>query len=55
VVEGIEGALGRDRELETISHTRVLDRDGDRVHVWVPEQEDVDAVALAGSKFSGRW
>ena len=38
VVEGVEGALGRDRELEAISDAGVLDRDGQRVLVRVPEQ-----------------
>jgi hypothetical protein len=53
VVEGIEGAVGRDLEVEAISETGVLDRDGERVLGRVPEQEDVDAVALAGGKLAG--
>jgi hypothetical protein len=53
VVEGIEGAIRRDRELEAISDTRVLDRNGYRVVARVPEQPDVDAVALANGKFPG--
>src|SRR3990172_7251777 len=53
VVEGVEGAVGRDRELEAISDPGVLDREGERVLVWVPEQEDVDAVALAGGELAG--
>jgi hypothetical protein len=50
VVEGIEGAVRRDRELEAIADTGVLDRHGDRVLVRVPEQQDVDAVAFAGGE-----
>ena len=53
VVEGVERTIGRDRQPEAISGTGVLDRDGERVLDWVPEQEDVDAVALAGGKFAG--
>src|SRR6266508_6013478 len=48
VVEGVEGVVGRDRELEAISDASVLDRDGQPVLARVPEQEDVDAVAVAG-------
>src|SRR5918999_650391 len=47
VVEGIEGAIGCDHELEAIANTRVLDRDGELALVRVPEQQDLDAVALA--------
>jgi hypothetical protein len=39
--------------LEAVSDTGVLDRDGERVLVWVPEQQDVDAVALAVGEFTG--
>jgi hypothetical protein len=53
VVEGIEGTVGRDREVEAIAGTGVLDQDGYRVLVWVPQQQDVDAVALAGGEFAG--
>ena len=53
VVEGIEGTVGRDRDLELISDTRVLDRDGERVLDRVPEQQDVDAVAVAGGELAG--
>src|SRR5215210_9384642 len=54
VVEGIKGAgaRGRDRELKAVSEPRVLDRDGERLRVWVPEQQDVDAVALAGGELA---
>jgi hypothetical protein len=45
VVEGIECTLGRDRELEAVADTRVLDRHGHGVLDRVPEQSDVDAVA----------
>ncbi len=47
VVEGVEGAVGRDRELEAVSDAGVLDRDGERVLARVPEQQHLDAVALA--------
>jgi hypothetical protein len=45
VVEGVEGAVRGDRDLEAISETRVVDRDGQRVLGRVPEQEDVCYVA----------
>jgi hypothetical protein len=53
VVEGIEGVVRRDWEVEAISDAGVLDRDRERVLVWVPEQGDVDAVAVAGGELSG--
>jgi len=53
VVEGIEGAVTGDREVEAISDARVLDRDRESVLVWVPEQGDVDAVAVAGGELAG--
>src|SRR5207244_1182472 len=52
VVEGIEGTLRRDREVEAISCAGVLDREGERVLAGVPEQGDVDAVAVAGGEFA---
>jgi hypothetical protein len=45
VVERIERTLGRDRELEAVADTRVLDRHGHCVLDRVPDQSDVDAVA----------
>jgi hypothetical protein len=53
VVEGIEGALGRDRDLEATADTGVFDRHGYGVLVRVPEQQDVDAVGLAGGELAG--
>src|SRR6266511_5994006 len=53
VVEGIEGAVGRDRKVEAISDASVLDRDGQPVLARVPEQHDVDAVAVAGGELAG--
>ena len=52
VVEGVERTLGRDRELEAISDAGVLDGHGEGVLVGVPEQQDVDAVALAGGELA---
>ena len=53
MVEGIEGAVGRDRQPEAISGTGVLDGDGERVRARVPKQPDVDSVAVAGGEFAG--
>src|SRR5687767_14733213 len=53
VVEGIEGTVRRDRQLEAISDTGVLDRDREGVLGWVPEQQDMDSVALAGGELEG--
>src|SRR2546423_14516793 len=53
VVEGIERAVGRDREVEAISPTDVLDRDGETVLARVPEQQDLNAVAFAGGELAG--
>jgi hypothetical protein len=50
-VEGVEGALGRDRELEAIPGAGVLDRNGHGVPAGVPKQENAEAVALASGKF----
>src|SRR4029450_5524271 len=50
--EGIEGAVRRDRELEAIADPSVLDRDGERVLVRMPEQQHLDAVVLAGGEFA---
>ncbi len=54
MVEGVEGAVGRDGELEAVADAGVLDRDGDGVLARVPEQEDVEAVALAGGELASR-
>jgi hypothetical protein len=53
VVEGVEGPVGCDRELEAISDPLVLDRHGEGVLIRIPEQQDVDPVALAGGEFAG--
>jgi hypothetical protein len=53
VVEGIESTVRGDGDLEAISETGVLDRNGERVLRRVPEQEDVNAVTLAGGEFAG--
>src|SRR6266542_3722346 len=56
VGEGIEGAVARDHELEAVSGSRVLDRDGQLVLARVPEQQDVQAVVLSGGEFPRiRW
>src|SRR5262245_34260500 len=52
VVEGIECALGLDDELEAVSDPGVLDLDGECVLAGVPEQEDVESVALAGRELT---
>src|ERR687896_639114 len=52
VVEGIEGAVRLDRELEAVSKAGVLDRDRERVLGRMPEQRNVDAVAFAGGQFA---
>src|SRR4051812_41573422 len=53
VVKDVERAFGRNRELKAISVASVLDRDGQPVLERVPEQQDVDAVAVAGGEFAG--
>ena len=53
MVEGVEGLLRRDRELEAVSHAGVLERDGESVVARVPEQEDADVVALTGRELAG--
>src|SRR5204863_3594921 len=53
VVEGVECAVRRDRELEPVAETGVLDLDGERVLGRVPEQLDDDSVALAGGELAG--
>src|SRR4029450_13453890 len=50
--EGVECALGRDGELESVADPGVLDLDGEGVLARVPEQEDVDSVALAGRELA---
>jgi hypothetical protein len=53
VIEGIEGAVGGDRELEAIAYAGVLDRDGESVSARVPEQPDGDSVAVTGGELAG--
>jgi hypothetical protein len=55
VVEGVEGVVGRDRDPEAISGARVFDRHGQSVLVRVPEQDHMDAVALADGELARRW
>jgi hypothetical protein len=50
VVEGVEGALGLDGELEAISSARVDDGDRYGVTAWVLEQDDTETVALPAGK-----
>src|SRR5215212_6903073 len=52
VVEGIEGALRRDRDLEPIAGAGVLDRHGQVVLLRMPEQPHVDAVAVASGELA---
>jgi hypothetical protein len=54
VVEGIQRVAAVDDEFEALSRARVLDRDGQRVVTRVPEEQNVHAVALAGSQLSTR-
>src|SRR5580765_1245954 len=53
VVEGVECALGRDGQLEAVADPGVLDLDGEGVLAGVPEQKDVESVALSGGEFAG--
>ena len=53
MVEGVEGSVGSNRELEAVSAAVVLDGDRERVVSRMPEQQDVDAVALACSELAG--
>src|SRR5580765_8532676 len=53
VVEGVEGSVRRNRELEAVSEAVVIDGDRDRVLPGVPEQQDVYAVALACGELAG--
>ena len=48
MVEGVQRAVRSDRELEAVAAAVVLDRDRERVVERVPEQPDVEAVAVAG-------
>lgn len=52
MVEGVERAIRGDCELEAVSDPRVLDDDAHGVLPRVPEQEDEEAIALAGSELS---
>src|SRR5690242_12891867 len=53
VLEGVECVLRRDRELEAVAGADVLDRNGHPVLTRVPEQQNVDAVALAFGELAG--
>jgi hypothetical protein len=48
VVEGVEGALVRNGDLEAVARALVGDRDGHRVVAGVPAQDDAEAVPLPG-------
>src|SRR5262245_51581515 len=52
VVEGVERAIGRDRDLEAVAGPRVLDGHGQGVLGRMPEQQDVDAVVVASGKLA---
>jgi hypothetical protein len=49
VVEGVEGAIGSNRELEAVSEAVVLDGHGERVLAGMPEQHDVEAIARSAT------
>src|SRR5580765_5072848 len=51
VVEGVEGVIRRDREVEAVAAV-VLDRDGHGVPVRMPEQPHMDAVVVASGEFA---
>jgi len=53
VVEGVEGSVRSNRDLEVVSTAVVLDGDRDCVRSRVPEQQDVDAAALARCELEG--
>src|SRR5262249_46469967 len=52
-VEGGECAPGRNGEVGAVAVPDVVDLDGECVLAPVPEQEDVDSVALPGCEFAG--
>ena len=52
VVEGIEGSVRSDRELEAVSDACVVDGDGHRVLARVPKQDDTDALAIPSGEFA---
>ena len=52
VVEGLEGSVARDRELELVACARVGDGERHGVFARVPEQDDLDAVALAAGELA---
>jgi hypothetical protein len=53
VVERVGRTLARDHEFESVTGARVLGSDGG-VLARVPEQENADAVTLAGRKLADR-
>src|SRR5262249_55963192 len=52
-VEGVQCALGGDGEMEAAADPGVLDLEGQCVLARVPEQEDVESVALPGRELAG--
>src|SRR5919198_6589132 len=52
VVEGVEGPLALDWELEPVARSRVRDRDCHRVLERVPEEDDGETVALPAGELS---
>src|SRR6266536_205818 len=51
-VEGLEGSVARDCELELVACARVGDGERHGVLARVPEQDDLDAVALAAGELA---
>ena len=52
MVEGVEGVLTPDCELEAMLGACALDRDGYGVLTRVPEEDDANAVTLAEREFT---
>src|SRR4026209_2014540 len=52
VVEGVEGAVRCDRDLEAVAEALVLDGDGNGDGGRVPEQPNADAVTVAGGELA---
>src|SRR5262245_10472310 len=53
VVEGLEGTVGRDLELEVVAEVLVFDGDRYGVLARVPEQEDANAIRLTLGELTG--